>query len=79
MTPQYAGVGWLPVTRSAVMIVEHGRVALIHRERPGRVPHHLFPGRKVEEGESPEQAAVREAREELRVRVALDGLLAVDV
>ena len=60
------------------MIVEHGRVALIRRERPGRAPYYLFPGRKVEEGETPEQAAVREAREELGVRVALDGLLAVE-
>lgn len=32
-----------------------------------------FPGGKVEPGESPEHAAVREAREELGVEVALGG------
>jgi 8-oxo-dGTP diphosphatase len=34
-----------------------------------------FPGGKVEPGESPEQAAVREAREELGVEVELGALI----
>lgn len=61
-------------SRAAVVIVENGRVALIRRVRAGRV-YYLFPGGRVEEGESPEEAAVREAREELGVDVELDGIV----
>jgi len=61
-------------SRAAVVIVENGRVALIRRVRAGRV-YYLFPGGRVEEGESLEEAAVREAREELGVEVELDGIV----
>lgn len=63
------------VARSRVVIVEDGRVALIRRVRDGRA-YYVFPGGGVEPGETPEQAATREAYEELGVRVRLDGLLA---
>ena len=60
--------------RGRVVIVEEGRVALIERVRGGR-RYFLFPGGGVEGDESPAEAAVREAREELGVEVALEGLL----
>ena len=38
----------------------------------------MLPGGRVERGETPHAAAVREAREETGLEVALDGLLLVD-
>jgi 8-oxo-dGTP pyrophosphatase MutT (NUDIX family) len=62
--------------RARVVIVRGGEVALIERVREGRT-YYVFPGGGAEPGESPEDAAVREAFEELGVRVVLRGLLAV--
>jgi 8-oxo-dGTP pyrophosphatase MutT (NUDIX family) len=56
--------------RARVVIVDDGRVALIKRVRAGRT-YYLFPGGGVEPGETPEQAAIREAHEELGVDVDL--------
>jgi 8-oxo-dGTP pyrophosphatase MutT (NUDIX family) len=56
--------------RARVVIVVDGSVALIRRVRDGRT-YHLFPGGRVEAGETAEQAAVREAHEELGVTVCL--------
>lgn len=61
--------------RAGVVIVEDGRVLLIKRVRAGQT-YYLFPGGGVEPGETPEQAAVREAMEELGVSVALGRLTA---
>lgn len=61
-------------TRARVVLIEDGRVALIERVREGQM-YYLFPGGGVEEGETPEQAAIREAREELGVDVELDAVL----
>ena len=57
-------------TRARVVIVENGAVALIERVRDGRT-YYLFPGGGVDEGETPEAAAVLEAREELGVDVVV--------
>ena len=65
------------MARGAIILIEDGRVALIRRERGEEPPYYLFPGGGVEEGETPEDAAVREALEELGLRVALEGLLAI--
>ena len=62
--------------RAAVVIVENGRVALIERVRDGRT-YFVFPGGRVEVGETPENAAVREAEEELGVNVKLGDLITV--
>jgi 8-oxo-dGTP diphosphatase len=63
-----------PTRRARVVIVQSGRVALIRRVRDGRT-YFLFPGGGVEEGETPEQAARREALEELGVDVELGELV----
>ncbi len=60
--------------RAAVVIVEDGKVALIERIRDGHT-YFVFPGGGVEAGESTEDAAVREAYEELGVLVELDTLV----
>lgn len=62
--------------RGAVIIVKDGAVALIRRTR-GPETYFLFPGGMVEPGETVEQAAVREAHEELGVSVALGRLVAI--
>jgi 8-oxo-dGTP diphosphatase len=62
--------------RGAVVIKQDGQVALIRRVRNDRT-YYLFPGGGAEEGETPEQAAVREAFEELGVEVRLERLVAL--
>ena len=64
--------------RARVVIVESGRVALIKRVRAG-MTYYIFPGGGVEPGETPEQAATREAREELGVDVVVGDLLLEEV
>lgn len=63
--------------RAGVIIVRGGKVALIRREHASGKVYYLFPGGGVEAGETLEQAAVREAREELGLNVRLDGIAAV--
>lgn len=62
----------------AAVITSHDRVLLA---RHGAGHHHAglweFPGGKVEEGETPEQALVREIKEELDVDVRVGERLAV--
>jgi len=56
--------------RARIVLVDHGKLALIKRVRDGRT-YYLFPGGGVEEGETPQDAARREAFEELGVEVEL--------
>jgi 8-oxo-dGTP pyrophosphatase MutT (NUDIX family) len=61
--------------RAAIVLLEDGAVALIERVRDGR-RYYLFPGGGVEHGETPEEAATREAREELGLEVEIVRLVA---
>ena len=63
------------MTRAAVVLVDGDRVALIERVRDGR-RYYLFPGGGVDPGERPEDAARREAREELGLEVEIVRLIA---
>lgn len=60
--------------RARVVIVQRDAVALIRRVRDGHT-YYLFPGGGVEAGETPPQAARREALEELGVDVELGALV----
>ena len=62
------------MTRAAVILVVDGQVALI--ERWAREHYYLFPGGHPEPGETLEEAAAREALEELGLRVEIGPLLA---
>ena len=55
-------------TRSAAILIQDKSIALIERHRAG-MHYFTFPGGGVNEGESPEQAVVREVHEELGVEV----------
>lgn len=61
--------------RAGVVLVENGKVALIERHRAGK-HYYVFPGGGVDEGETPEQAAIREMEEETGLRVTVQRKLA---
>ncbi len=60
--------------RSGVVVIENEQVLLIKRVKNGRT-YYVFPGGGVEVGETNEQAAIREAFEEVGVYVQLMGLI----
>jgi 8-oxo-dGTP pyrophosphatase MutT (NUDIX family) len=62
--------------RAGVVLIEDDRVALIERHRAG-LDYYVFPGGGMNVGETPEQAAIREAMEELGVEVAIIQELAI--
>lgn len=61
--------------RSGIVLTQGEQIALIQRVR-SEITYYVFPGGGVEPGESVEDAAVREAYEELGVQVQLGPLLA---
>ena len=70
--------GFGPIVVAAAVIIRDGRVLLTRRAEG----QHLegmweFPGGKLEPGESPEAALVRECREECGIEVEVDEILDV--
>ncbi|KMY28973.1 DNA mismatch repair protein MutT [Lysinibacillus xylanilyticus] len=61
--------------RGSVVIVENDTVGLIQRIRDGSV-YYVFPGGGIENGETPEEGAKREAFEELGVEVKVNECIA---
>ncbi|WP_163537575.1 NUDIX domain-containing protein [Gracilibacillus sp. YIM 98692] len=61
--------------RSSVVLIENKKVGLIKREREGSI-YYVFPGGGIEEGETPDKAAKREALEELGVEVKINKCIA---
>jgi 8-oxo-dGTP pyrophosphatase MutT (NUDIX family) len=56
--------------RAGIVLIQENKVALIERHRAGS-DYFVFPGGGMDEGETPEQAAIREAMEELGIEVAI--------
>ncbi len=56
--------------RAAILLLQDNKIALIERHRQG-LHYFTFPGSHVDEGETPEQAAIRETLEELGLEVTL--------
>ena len=56
--------------RSGIILIENNKLALIERHRAG-LHYFAFPGGGVDEGENHQQAAVREAEEELGILVEI--------
>lgn len=50
-------------TRATALIIQDGNILLIHRINNGE-EYWVFPGGGIEEGETPEEAVVREVKEE---------------
>lgn len=61
-----------------VIVDDYGRILLMHRSS-GENTHWELPGGKIENHETPEEAAVRELGEELGVTVRLTGALGSEV
>lgn len=57
--------------RAGIILIHEGRLALMERHKQGR-HYFAFPGGGVDDGETDEQAAVREAREELGIEVVVE-------
>src|ERR1051325_4656457 len=57
-------------TRAGVVLIENNQVALIERHRAG-LDYFVFPGGGMDDGETPEQAAIRETMEELGIEVMI--------
>lgn len=61
--------------RSAAIFIQNNSLALLERHRDG-LHYFTFPGGGVDAGETPEQAVVRELREELGIEVRVLRLAA---
>ena len=57
-------------TRAGIVLIKDNKVALIERHRAG-LEYFVFPGGGVDDGESTEQGAIREAEEELGIQVSI--------
>ena len=56
--------------RSGIILIEENKLVLIERHRAGR-HYFTFPGGGIDEGESPQDTAIREAEEELGIIVEI--------
>ena len=63
-----------PHDRSCSAIVRNRQILMVYQLHRGET-FWTFPGGGIESGESPEQAAVREAREETGLEIEVSGLL----
>ena len=59
---------WTPVERATLLFVrKNGKLLLIHKKRGLGAGKINGPGGRLEPGETPQQAAIREVQEELRI------------
>lgn len=61
--------------RAGIILIEDNKLALIERHRAG-LHYFIFPGGGIDQGESPQQTAIREAEEELGIIVELEQKVA---
>ena len=56
--------------RATVFVIDHDKVLFIHRFKNGN-EYYVVPGGGLESGETPEQAAVREIKEETSLNIVI--------
>ena len=66
-----------PKLVAGCLVIDAGKVLLLRRGNWPALGKWTFPGGYVDFGENASEAAIRETREEVGMRVALDGLLGV--
>jgi ADP-ribose pyrophosphatase YjhB (NUDIX family) len=66
-----------PKLAAGVLVSQAERIVLLRRGIEPAYGSWVFPGGFVDRGEHPEQAAVREAREEAGIEVRLEGILGI--
>jgi len=66
-----------PKLVAGCLVIDSGKVLLLRRGNWPALGKWTFPGGYVDFGENAAEAAIRETREEVGMRVALDGLLGV--
>jgi 8-oxo-dGTP diphosphatase len=59
-----------PRRRASAIIIAAQKILLIHRKNSERGEYYIFPGGGIEEGETPEQTAIRELKEEGGVEIS---------
>lgn len=57
-------------TRAGGIVIKDGKILLVRRFKNGEI-YHVTPGGGVEEGETPEEAVVREVMEEASIKVVM--------
>jgi ADP-ribose pyrophosphatase YjhB (NUDIX family) len=60
---------------AAAIIINNGSLLLMHRTKPDR-EYYVLPGGSVESGETPEEACIREVKEETGLVVTIEKKLA---
>lgn len=60
--------------RAVAVVMHEGKILLMHRISGGK-KYYVFPGGKVEQGEVPQLAVLRETMEEASMEVVVDSLL----
>jgi 8-oxo-dGTP diphosphatase len=61
------------LARSAVLVLEGQNILLVERTKASEPVYYVLPGGGIEAGETPEQAAIREMKEELGVDIAVQS------
>lgn len=62
------------IRASRVIIIHENKILLIHRIKEGK-EYYVLPGGKIEYGETPEEAAIREVKEETSLTIEIEKLL----
>jgi ADP-ribose pyrophosphatase YjhB (NUDIX family) len=61
--------------RAAAIIINNNSLLLMHRTKPNR-EYYVLPGGSVESGETPEEACIREVKEETGLVITIEKKLA---